>query len=416
MSALARLFLCDGRSVSGSDRTPSPITEALEKEGVTFYPAQVPANLHATEALPDLVVYTEAMPHDHPELQEARALGIPTINYFEALGLVANKYRLIAVAGSHGKTTTTAMLIDIFEKAGLDPSAIVGSLRAETKSNYRKGKSTYFIVEACEYRRDFLSLTPDVLIITNLELEHVDYYKTLEDVQTAFCELVAQMREGGTLVANISDPALHPVIDAARTRDLHVVDYRTYVDPLLPLKVPGLHNRLNAAAALAAAALSGVSEEAAYEALSAFAGTWRRFEYKGEVNGAKIYDDYGHHPTAIRATIAGVRELYPDRTLTIVFQAHTYTRMNALFDDFVDALMRADRIYILPIYGAREENTSGITHEALAHRITESHGDVHTYETFDAVVGALKPTLSSEDVVLVMGAGDITAVAQELVR
>jgi UDP-N-acetylmuramate--alanine ligase len=414
MSALARLFLSEGRMVSGSDRAPSMITDALAQEGVTFYPAQVPGNLHASDMLPDLVVYTEAMPHEHPELEEARACGIPTINYFEALGLVANEYRLIAVAGSHGKTTTTAMLIDVLEKAGLDPSAVVGSLRAETKSNYRKGKSAYFIAEACEYRRDFLSLRPDVLVVTNIELEHVDYYKTLEDVQAAFCELVAQMREGGTLIANVSDPALRPVIDAAHARDLHVVDYRTHIDPLVPLQVPGLHNRMNAAAAAAAAAVCGVSPDAIHTGLAAFAGTWRRFEYTGEVNGAKIYDDYGHHPTEIAATIKGARELYPDRTLTVVFQAHTYTRMDALFHDFVEALALADRICILPIYAAREENTSGITHEALVRAIAERHTDVHAYGTFDAVVEALKPALSSNDVVLVMGAGDITAVARLL--
>jgi UDP-N-acetylmuramate--alanine ligase len=390
------------------------ITDALVREGVTFYPSQAPENLHVSDALPDLVVYTEAMPHDHPELREARACGIPTINYFEALGLVANEYRLIAVAGSHGKTTTTAMLIDIMEQAGLDPSAVVGSLRASTKTNYRKGKSAYFIAEACEYRRDFLSLTPDVLIVTNIELEHVDYYKTLEDVQAAFCELVGQMREGGTLIANVSDPALRPVIDAAHARELHVIDYRPSIDPRVPLQVPGLHNRMNAAAAAAAAAACGVSPEAIRTGLSDFAGTWRGFEYTGEVNGAKIYDDYGHHPTEIAATIKGARELYPDRTLTVVFQAHTYTRMDALFDDFVHALALADRICILPIYAAREENTSGITHEALVRAIADCHKDVHAYGTFDAVVEALKPGLSSNDVVLVMGAGDITAVARLL--
>ena len=186
MSALARLFLTEGKTVSGSDRVPSDITHALEAEGVTFFPEQIGGNISDDI---DLIVYTEAMPLDHEELVQARELRIQSMNYFDALGMVANEYYLIAVAGSHGKTTTTAMIIDIFEKAGLDPSAIVGSLRASTKSNYRAGKSKYFVVEACEYRRDFLSLTPDVLIITNVEHEHVDYYKNLDAVQQAFHEL-----------------------------------------------------------------------------------------------------------------------------------------------------------------------------------------------------------------------------------
>lgn len=413
MSALARLFLAEGCVVTGSDRVPSDITNALVSEGMTFFPAQVPENLQGN-VIPDVVVYTEAMPHDHPELQEARTLEIPTINYFEALGLVANQYHLIAVAGSHGKTTTTAMLIDVFEQAGRDPNAIVGSLRATTKSNYRKGKGSDFIVEACEYKRDFLSLTPDVLVITNIEFEHVDYYKKFTDVQDAFCEFVARVREGGVVVANTADPALQPIIETARARDLHIVDYRKYVDPLLPLAVPGMHNRLNAAAALAAADACRIAPETSRTALSHFAGTWRRFEYKGDVNGAKIYDDYGHHPTEIVATIKGARELFPERKLTLVFQAHTYTRTDALFHDFVGALMQADHVCILPIYAAREENVTGITHTALADAIQAQGGSVATYETFAEVVSALKPTLSEKDVVLVMGAGDITHVAHNL--
>ena len=177
-----------------------------------------------------------------------------------------------------------------------------------------------------------------------------------------------------------------------------------------------MHNRLNAAAALAAADVCSVPKDVARDALEAFVGTWRRFEYKGEVNGAKIYDDYGHHPTEIEATIAGVRELYPNRTLTVIFQAHTYTRTDALFTEFVHALSRADRIALLPIYAAREENVSGITHEALGAAIAQNHPSVHTYETFDSVVSSVRSTLTPNDVVLVMGAGDITKVASDLTR
>jgi UDP-N-acetylmuramate--alanine ligase len=405
MSALARLCLYEGKQVSGSDRALSAITDALRTEGVYVCEAQGVENISNDL---DLVVYTEAMPKDHPELVAAHALGITTVNYFAALGMVANEYYLIAVSGSHGKTTTTAMLIDIFEAAGLDPSGVVGSLRAKTKSNYRAGKSKYFIAEACEYRRDFLSLQPDILVITNLEHEHVDYYPNLESVQAAFRELVNQVRPGGFVVANVSDKNLAPVlIDVSAT----VIDYCKSFSPLRSLTMPGMHNQQNAAAAVAAARLVGVDVGVADAALATFGGTWRRFEYKGEVSGAKVYDDYGHHPTEVRATIAGARELYPDRKLTVVFQSHTYSRTHELFSDFITALQQADQVYILPIYAAREENVSGVSHTALASAIGESAVAV---DDFAAVMHILTANLTEHDLVLVMGAGDVTKIATDL--
>ena len=403
MSALARLFIHDGKVVSGSDRVPSAITEALEKEGVQFSTMQVKENI--IDGI-DLVVYTEAMSHNHEELVHARKLGILTVNYFEALGMVANEYYLIAVAGSHGKTTTTAMLIDIFEEAGFDPSAIVGSLRSKTKSNYRAGKSKYFIVEACEYKRDFLSLTPDVLIITNIEHEHVDYYKDLQSVQLAFKEFASHVREDGVVIMNFSGDNMAPVLEGLT---VSILDYGKFFDPLLKLKMPGMHNQLNAAAATAAAAFVGITSDVAKKALENFAGTWRRFEYKGEVNGKKVYDDYGHHPTEIKATLQGARELCPDKEITIVFQSHTYSRTHELFDDFVTALSVADRVIVLPIYAAREENTFGVTHTKLAEAIREKNKNVLALDSFEEVVTELKNSTSSKDVIITMGAGDMTS-------
>lgn len=409
MSALARLFLHEGKVVSGSDRTPSDITRALEAEGVTFFAEQVAGNI-ADDT--DLVVYTEAMPKDHEELVCAREKGIACINYFEALGMVANEYYLIAIAGSHGKTTTTAMLIDIFEDAGLDPTAIVGSLRARTKSNYRAGKSKYFIVEACEYKRDFLSLTPDILIITNIEHEHVDYYKNLRDVQEAFREFASQVREGGVVVVNFGGENIAAILEGVTAR---VVDYGNFFNPLRVLKVPGIHNQMNAAAAVAAADATSIPVTQADASLAQFTGTWRRFEYKGDVNGAKVYDDYGHHPTEIEATIHGARELYPDRKLTVVFQSHTYSRTHVLFDDFARALALSDRAIILPIYAAREENTSGVSHTKLAEAVSTHGGHAEARETFDDVVRELTTSATPDDLILVMGAGDITQAASQLV-
>jgi UDP-N-acetylmuramate--alanine ligase len=407
MSGLARLFLHEGKVVSGSDRAPSDITAALEKEGVVFSSEQGGAILYDSET--DMVVFTEAMAKDHPEMVAAKKLGVPMMNYFEALGLVANQYYLIAVAGTHGKTTTTAMLIDVLEAAGLDPTAIVGSLRAKTKSNYRAGKSKYFVVEACEYRRDFLHLEPDVLVITNLEAEHLDYYKDLADVQAAFRELSMKVREGGAVVCEVANKNLAPVLEGL---NVEVIDYKKHLDLMLPLRVPGVHNRMNAAAAEAAATKIGIVTDVAKTALSNFAGTWRRFEYKGEVNSAPLYDDYGHHPTEIAATIGGARELYPDKKLVVVYQPHMYSRTHALFGDFVKALSLADEVVLVPIYSAREVNESGVSSSTLAEAIGEKAKAV---TSLSEATEEIKNTAADGSVVLVMGAGDITSVASSLV-
>lgn len=410
MSGLARLFLHEGRSVSGSDVHKSANTEKLIGEGATVSYEQVAENI--TPDI-DMVVYTEAMPCDHPELVKARELGIKTVNYFQALGEIANEYYLIAVAGTHGKTTTTAMLIDIFEEASFDPSAIVGSLRSKTGSNYRAGKSKYFIVEACEYKRDFLTLRPDVLVITNIEYEHVDYYKDLSDVQAAFTEFAHMVPEDGVVVANITDPNITPVLAGL---SCSVMDYRQSLDLSLQLKQPGLHNRLNAAAATSAARFVGIEPDTIAIALENFSGTARRFEFKGECNNAPVYDDYAHHPTEITASIAGARELYPDKKLTVVFQPHTQSRTQELFTDFVGALSKADCVYLLPIYAARKEEGYVTASDDLVQSLNEHGTDSELFLTREACALALRETISKDDVVLVMGAGDISLVATLLVQ
>jgi UDP-N-acetylmuramate--alanine ligase len=409
MSALARFWQHEGAVVTGSDRDRSLVTEGLEQLGIVIDYEQKATNISSRKDL-ELVVYTEAMPKNHPEMVAARELGVPMVNYFEALGQVANEYYLIAVAGSHGKTTTTAMITDILEEAGLDPTAIIGSLRSKTKSNFRAGKSKYAVVEACEYKRDYLHLAPDVLVITNLEWEHVDYYKDLADVQSAFREFAMKVPEDGAIVTNVTDPNIAPVIAGLST---NIIDYRPLIDLTLKLRQPGMHTRMNAAAARGAAEFLGIETTKVNEALEWFAGTWRRFEYKGEVNGAPIYDDYGHHPTELRATFAGVRELYPDHQLKVVFQSHTYSRTHELFADFVTVLATADEVSLLPIYAAREENKWGVSSEKLAAAIIEKGTPCTVYETIPACALAVKESLSYEkkEVVLVIGAGAVTEVA-----
>lgn len=414
MSGLARFFLHEKKQVSGSDRAMSPVTEALSLEGVVVFSPQNASNITADI---DMVVYTEAMSPDHEEMKAARQLGVPMMNYFEALGLVANEYYLIAVAGTHGKSTTTAMLIDILEEAGFDPTAIVGAVRSKTHSNFRPGKSKYAIVEACEYKRDFLHLKPDVLIITNIDHEHVDYYKDLDDVQRAFTELALQVPETGAVIANTTDINVQPVLTALSCQ---VIDYRPAISLQTPLKQPGLHNRQNAAAAKAAARFLGIEDTVIDTALEHFAGTKRRFEYKGtfvnDFGKVLVYDDYAHNPQKVEASIMGAKELYPHSPITVVFQSHTYSRTHTLLNDFVSALSKADTVFMLPIYAAREENTYGVSSEQLVEKLTNLGVSSEVFQTEGGVVEAVRERTEAGGVVIVMGAGDVTQVADLLTK
>lgn len=415
MSALARFFVHEKKQVSGSDRSLSVITDKLIEEGVTFFEGQVAANITADI---DLIVYTEAMSHEQEEMVAGKALGVPMVNYFEALGMVANPYYLIAVAGAHGKTTTTAMITDLLEETGLDPTAIIGSLRSKTGSNFRPGKSKYAVVEACEYKRDFLHLRPEILVITNIEYEHVDYYKDLADVQSAFRTMAEAVPETGFIITDTASKTISPILEGLKAT---VIDYRKFFDINLSLRHPGMHNRLNAAAALAVASVLEVDANEAKNALENFAGTWRRFEYKGtflagDSGAIPVFDDYAHHPTEIIATIAGAREQYPHRHLTVAFQSHTYSRTHELFADFVHALANADTVYLLPIYAAREENTYGVTSEQLAAALIARGVAVGVYETHGGMAEAIRTQTPSGGVVVIMGAGDITTVANILTK
>jgi UDP-N-acetylmuramate--alanine ligase len=410
MSALARHFLSEKKTVSGSDRALTPITKALASEGVQIFSEQTAENISSDY---ELIIYTEAMTEDHAEMKAARAAGVPMVNYFEALGLAMNPYYLIAVAGTHGKTTTSAMITDIFETVEKDPTAIIGSLRAKTQSNYRAGKSKYAVVEACEYKRDFLYLKPDILVITNLEYEHVDYYKSLEDVQDAFKTLVSQVNEGGVVITDTSNINIAPILEGAEAK---VVNYHDFLELDLPLKQPGMHNRLNAAAAIAAAAQEKISVSDAKQALSNFTGTWRRFEYKGEVNGAPVYDEYAHHPTEIRAAIDGVKELYPGKKIILAFQPHTYSRTAALFGEFAKAVGQAYEILVLPVFAAREENATGVSSRELAVKTLETNTNARYVDSLEAAEAAIRKSADDETVVMVVGAGNITQLASSLTK
>lgn len=394
ISALARMFLAEGKKVSGSDRGESPITRELAAAGAKIYYGHDAGNL-APEV--ELVVYTIAITPDNPELLEAQKRGVTVLSYPQMLGRISAEKFTIAISGTHGKTTTTAMLAKICLDAGLDPTVIVGSLMNGLKTNFIAGQSRYLIVEACEYRRSFLNLKPRILVVTNIDNDHLDYYHDLDDIKSAFAELAAKVPADGQVITE--------------------QEYAQVARPI-ELKLPGEHNQRNAQAAIAAALALGVGEKAARRSLAAFAGTWRRFEYKGELpGGASLYDDYAHHPTEVAATLRGAREAFPDRRLVLIFQPHLYSRTKLLFDDFVASLGLADEVVLLPIYAARELLDPTISAEVLAAALRVkgvSARAVLDFSDATAAVRGLEP--DAQTVVVTMGAGNVFELAEALLQ
>jgi UDP-N-acetylmuramate--alanine ligase len=413
MSAVARMLKLDGKEVSGSDRAESLVTEELAKLGIKVFYEQKAENI--TPDI-DLVIYTIAMPEDSPELVRARELGIKCLTYPKMLGIISADKFTIAVAGTHGKTTTTAMIAGVMIEAGLDPTVIVGSLlkpetlqttvigkvfndrrlqQLQTGTNFIAGKSEYFVVEACEYRRSFLNLHPTLAVVTNIDNDHLDYYKDLADIKSAFDQFLAQSKN-------------------------KIVDYQSYLAKVPELLVPGEHNRLNAAATLAVADFLHIDEEIARQALAKFTGTWRRFEYKGKTaTGALVYDDYAHHPTEVEATIQAAREFMKKKDLKghliIAFQPHLYSRTKLLQADFARVLAGADEIILAPIYAAREQFDAEISSEKLADLIKPKNPQVFALSNLAEVAEKLKEEGKEGDLVITMGAGDIGTVGDKLV-
>lgn len=408
MSALAQYLKERGVAVLGSDREKSPITELLERKGIVVMTPQRAENVSEDA---DEVVYSDAVPEDNPERARARALGIPQSSYFEMLGKVSAGKRTIAVAGTHGKTTTTGMLVKILTDAGAKPTAIIGSIVKDFGSNYVSGDPDYFVVEACEYRDHLLELSPEILVITNLEWDHTDYFPSLTALQATFRKAIARVPEDGVIVTNPHDANIAPLLSSARAR---VVDYTREEVPAL--RLPGDFNRANARAALAAAraALPTLSADAALPALAAFLGTWRRFEYKGKtVSGADVYDDYAHHPTAVGATLEPLRARTKGK-LFVAFHPHLYSRTRDLLDGFAAAFGAADKVFLAPIYAAREKDDGSVSSGLLAERIRANGVDALALDSFDAIAAELAKA-GPEDVIVTMGAGDIYKVADRLV-
>ncbi len=444
ISAVAKLLLKSGVAVSGSDMTAGETSEELVASGADVRIGHDAANL--PEGI-DLVVRTDAVPDDNPELIEARRRGVRELTYFGFLAEYAKDKRLVAVSGTNGKSTTTAMLGMMLVKGGLDPTVIVGSkVPAFPDGNLRLGKSDLLVIEACEHNANMLKFHPDAAVLTNIEEDHLDYYKTRDRIVEAFGKFLDQVKEDGFAVLNADDPVCAESLETDRRTVTYgtenAADYKvtgvTCQDGKqefemvcrgarscrFTLNVPGRFNVQNAAAAITAAAELGVSAEHIHEALDEYRGIWRRFEIIGEQDDALIISDYGHHPTAIAGTLRAAREFYPGRPILLVFQPHHHNRTKELFDKFVGSFDGADAVILAEIFdvAGREkaedaEVTSERLRDAVARRDSERGAERRLAyakdvdEAYRQTVSLMRPG----DIVLVMGAGDIYRIAYRLI-
>jgi len=437
LSAIARVLMEQGAEVSGSDLALSPVAEALARDGASVFTGHREENVNGAA----LVIVSSAIPPSNVEMLSSQAAGIPVLKRPEFLGQMMNGHLGVAVAGTKGKTTTTAMIASILLEAGLDPTFIVGGVIAGLETNARAGEGPLFVIEADEYERTFLSLKPKVAVVTNVEHDHPDCYPTFADFQAAFVEFVALVERDGLLAICWDDPTARALGEQRRGSGLPVtffglgegaewraeeirpnfaggVDFLATregaVQGLVRLRLPGAHNASNATAALAVVDFLGVPFRVARSALTAFLGVGRRFEVKGEADGVVVVDDYAHHPTAIQVTLQAARERFPRRPLWAVWQPHTYSRTKTLREEFARAFGAADHVIVLPIYAAREKDTLGISSADVVKAMR--HDDARCAGSLDEALVWLGTEVRPGDVVLTMGAGDGDRVGEWLLK
>jgi UDP-N-acetylmuramate--alanine ligase len=437
MSGIAEILLSLGMKVSGSDLRRGSVTDRLAQLGATIYEGHDAA--HVTGAT--VVVTSSAIGAMNPEVLEAHARKIPVIQRAEMLAeLMRLKYG-IAIAGMHGKTTTTSMISSVLSAGGLDPTVVVGGRVDALGSNARLGTTQYLVAEADESDRSFLKLSPILAVVTNLDREHMDCYRDMEDVERAFLDFMDKVPFYGAVTACLDNPQLAAILPRARRRVFTYgisknADFRleflaavegrfgrflvnTAEGPLGPfeLHVPGRHNVLNAAAAVAIACQLEIAADKIAEGLSRFRGVDRRFQQLGQAHGVTVVDDYGHHPTEIRATLAAARECGHKRVF-VVFQPHRYSRTRDLLDEFGAAFSDADTVIVLPIYAASEEPIPGVTAERLAEQIKQSGRmpgpAVHYAPEFAAAVAATVSEARQGDLILTLGAGNVSQLAPQI--
>lgn len=428
MSGLARILSYQGYIVTGSDERPSPITQKLEKEGIKVTTGHSAENVNGA----DLLVYTAAVKPDNIELSAASGAGIPCIDRATLLGEIMKKYPMsFAVSGTHGKTTTTSMLSMIMLEEGLDPTIHIGGELAAIGGSIRIGGSEYFVTEADEYTGSFLKFYPRVAVILNIDYDHVDYFKNIDEVKGAFHRFAELVPEDGHIIVNGDDEKALDTLggiscdittfgiknsrNAWRAADIEFDDLGCASYTLLhmgepvteiKLKVPGIHNVSNSLAAIAACSLAGCSISAAAKALFKFSGTCRRFEIKGVSDGVTVVDDYAHHPSEIAATLRAATN-YNHSHIWCVFQPHTYSRTKSLMDDFSKSFDNADFIILTDIYAAREADTGEVNSSMLAEKIAHTGKKAVYIKDFGSIVELLDKNVKSGDLVITMGAGDV---------
>lgn len=435
MSGLAEILLKEGFTVSGSDNKETPLTDHLTEKGASIFYGQKASNI--IDGI-DVVVYTAAIHDDNEELMEVRRRNIPTLTRAELLGQLMTNYKTpIAVSGTHGKTTTTSMLSHVLLAGEKDPTISVGGILKAIHGNIRVGNSDIFVTEACEYTNSFLHFFPKIGIILNVEEDHMDFFKDIDDIRNSFHEFAKLLPQDGTLIINheieqseaiteglscriltygLDDTAdycaKNIAYDAMGCTSFDFYRFGEFVDHIT-LSVTGDHNISNALAAIAAGELTEVPMEAIKNGLLSFKGTDRRFEYKGEKNGITIIDDYAHHPTEIKATLTSVKH-YPHRETWCIFQPHTYTRTKAFFHEFAEALSLADHIILVDIFAARETDTLGMSSQLLAEELKKSGADVYYFPSFSEVENFVMNTCIHGDLLITMGAGDVVNIGESI--
>ncbi len=445
INPIARVLHQLGYVVSGCDQQEGALLPPLRELGIPVRTGHDPAHLDAFT--PDALVISSAVAPDAPEVAAARARGLPIYKRADILAALMTGRTGVAVAGTHGKTTTTAMLAHILSVCGLDPTFIIGGVARDLGVNARAGSGDAFVIEADEYDRMFLGLRPQIIILTSLELDHPDMFAGIEDVRALFAEFLGLLPPDGLLIACEDDPEVRRIIAGREEAGLPTLDYgltpNASWNALFPeptpeggttftvsfreeepggswlvgsqrasLRLPGEHNVRNGLAALAAAVRLGAPLDQAAAALATFSGTGRRFELKGEAGGVTVIDDYAHHPTAIRATLAAARARYGDRPLWAVWQPHTFSRTRALLAEFAAAFGDADHVIITDVYRSRDAEDYGITPGSVLARM--GHPDARHIGGLDAVVSDLADHVRPGDVVIVMSAGDATRVGDDL--
>jgi UDP-N-acetylmuramate--alanine ligase len=444
LSAIARILLGQGYRISGSDRSLNELTEALARDGATIYGGHDVAQVNGADAL----IITSAVKDDHVEVAAARARGIPVYKRQDIIADLMVGKLVIAVAGTKGKTTTTSMIVHILRECGADPSYIVGGVLGNTGTNAGVGKGHIFVIEADEYDNMFLGLRPNVVVLTNVEYDHPDFFTTHADMIASFRQFIGQFRldwffacaddSVAYQLAQELKGTTYGLGDKADIRAYNVhMDANGYthfeagrntppggIRAPIQIALAGLHNVRNALAALLAASVTGYrqpSENMSVELqlaplLATFKPTARRFDLRADVNHIAIIDDYAHNPTSIRVTIEAARQRYPDRAIWAVWQPHTYSRTQALMDDFLKAFDEADHVLVTDIYAAREAPIPGITSAAFTAALAQRHSDARHTPTFAAAVAALRARVQPPAVVLIMSAGDAPQIGVEYLK